>query len=165
MLWVWGGVVGPWHDIPSGAEHAASEAKALQAKCTELQALIEAQRKEGEAKSKSAEKEKAELQSKLAKVQEQLEAKSKAADKAGAEHAASESEAKALQAKCKELQASIGSGQEARISFHRTLRIDLHFSTSAGFIEAAQSRNAAIGDSEAAGECLCRTGAADDWCM
>ena len=31
-------------------EHAASEAKALQAKCTELQALIEAQRKEGEAK-------------------------------------------------------------------------------------------------------------------
>ena len=89
MLWVWGGVVGPWHDIPSDAEHAASEseAKALQAKCTELQALIEAQRKEGEAKSKRAEKEKAELQSKLAKVQEQLEAKSKAADKAGAEHA------------------------------------------------------------------------------
>ena len=95
MLWVWGGVVGPWHDIPSGAEHAASE-----------------------------------------------------------------SEAKALQAKCKELQASIGSGQEARISFHRTLRIDLHFSTSAGFLEAAQ-----IGDSEAGGECLCRKVAADDWCM
>ena len=89
MLWVWGGVVGPSDDIPSGAEHAASEseANALQAKCKELQASIEAQRKEGEAKSKSAEKEKAELQSKLAKVQEQLEAKSKAADKAGAEHA------------------------------------------------------------------------------